>query len=449
MKASGVLCLDIVSDGKTGTFASKDATDKYLLSYDIESLYASSIRGGQFGVLKATANKITLDTTVTGSVCVTNSNLKVTPKSGNCDASTTTEYTCTSGMCTLNTGCTGVNESTHCIDAGKKLYASVKNASCNADTSESSYLVFKCTNKDTCTLLDDDGIDDLIGTESLLVYYADANKVFTQKKDGFFYLNTTKSKLVYCPSENNGTIVCSSITPSEGYYLNAARDDLTGAIITCLGTPVKCKKGNGTADFSYIDAGKEGNIISCAGTTCTTAPGSKMQGHAYIDGTETTTPNIMITYDRSEGKFVSTTLDFVPKYYVDADDPEKIKNIITCNNAGCTSSHGSTLPGHAYISGTDPEKMTLISYEDTDSDGEEDAFDVADDQIKTDSYFIDGTNPKNLISCTVSGGCFSGAPPIPSGSVMLFKTDGVTAGNTITCTNEGCISSKGKKIIIN
>jgi len=102
MKASGVLCLDVVSDGKTGTFAGKDATDKYLLSYDIESLYASSIRGGQFGVLKATDKKITLDTTVSGSICA-DADLKVTSKSGSCAAGST-EYTCTSGVCTLNTG---------------------------------------------------------------------------------------------------------------------------------------------------------------------------------------------------------------------------------------------------------------------------------------------------------------------------------------------------------
>ena len=99
MKIGAALCLDVATGlPKTAIFG----TDSYLVSFDIQSLYASSIRGGQFGVLKATDKKITLDTTVSGSICA-DANLKVTSKSGSCAAGST-EYTCTSGVCTLNTG---------------------------------------------------------------------------------------------------------------------------------------------------------------------------------------------------------------------------------------------------------------------------------------------------------------------------------------------------------
>jgi len=153
-------------------------------------------------------------------------------------------------------------------------------------------------------------------------------------------LDDKYSKIIYCV-DNVGTLVCTSQTPKEGYYLNSAATNLTGAIIKCNGNPLKCKSQDGTTNFSYIDEGREDHIISCGAGSCTTNPGSKLQGHGYVDGTTTTNPNVLSTYDRPSSKFKQTTLTLTASgvHYVNALNP---KQVTTCKTTdGCTSGNAS------------------------------------------------------------------------------------------------------------
>lgn len=340
---------------------------------------------------------------------------------------------------------------TYCIDSSKKLYSSTHSASCEVQSlTKEEYYLFKCTNKNSCTKLASgagipEAINQLTGIENLLLYYVNDSEQLIQKKDGFFYLETTNSKMLTCPGgsfngkcslsvtpgyyvntgtnsnvsdaaanpllnidqasgdataiekdnvltgnyyidansevglneftkiiscvDNEGTIVCTSKAPSEGYYLNAAREDLATSIIACKGNPIKCEIVTGTQDFSFIDTGKEGNIISCGAASCSTAPGNKLQGHAYRDGSDTTTKKVIITYNPTSNKFVSTilTLPAAPGlYYIDGLDPKKLIKCVT--GSGC---------------------------------------DAPDDILSNSSFHVDGTQSDYTITCRGDEGCFS------------------------------------------
>lgn len=192
----------------------------------------------------------------------------------------------------------------------------------------------------------------------------------------------------------NGDGLCIKATTfNSGYYLVGPPTVVTAEQYLSYGKMLKCLNSNFDActevtmgslsgGENFIDAVSSGNIITCVSSSS--------------------------CYSSSHGgSFGETT------YYVNGEDSLQI---IACSNTGCLSSPGSQLQGHAYISGTDPEKKKLITFDGT-------AFEVDGSQIEADSYYIDGTNPMNLISCTTSGGCFVGTPPIASGSSMLFKVD--------------------------
>jgi len=102
MKVGALICLDTTggSEKTAGVVASGVESKYYLVHYDPASVFASSMNPGEFGVLKATENDITLDTTITGDKCV-DANFVVTTKDGSCSNS---EYSCTSGICVAAKG---------------------------------------------------------------------------------------------------------------------------------------------------------------------------------------------------------------------------------------------------------------------------------------------------------------------------------------------------------
>jgi hypothetical protein len=420
MKVGALICLDTTggSEKTAGVVASGVESKYYLVHYDPASVFASSMNPGEFGVLKATENDITLDTTITGDKCV-DANFVVTTKDGSCSNS---EYSCTflalpicddtsSALCNKAGGSVTLIAGDYCINQAKTdIYKAEAGVCTKENLSQGTYKIFKCTSKNKCVDVSS-GIASLTGTENLLLYYFD--KALSQKNNGFYYL--ASQRLIYCPAGSNngacakvitkghyvntgnsnendkeakplltiasnddasavakasimtetyyldatslgsdgkyskiiycvdnvGTLVCTSQTPREGYYLNASKTDLTDSLINCRGNPVKCEIKAATNDYSYIDEGHKDYIISCSAGSCTTNPGSKLQGHGYVDGTTTTNPNVMITYDRTSSKFKQTTLTLTASgvHYVNALDP---KQLTTCKTTGgCTSGNAS------------------------------------------------------------------------------------------------------------
>jgi len=98
--SSLTLCLD---GSKTATFvATGNDPIQYLLNYGADSIFNTVIAENTYGIIKATEDSMTLDTTVTSNkeVCA-DVDQKVTdlPESGSCAATSTLYSLCTSGIC--------------------------------------------------------------------------------------------------------------------------------------------------------------------------------------------------------------------------------------------------------------------------------------------------------------------------------------------------------------
>lgn len=289
------------------------------------------------------------------------------------------------------------------------------------------------------------------------------------------------TNLITCNEEKCSTSVDTS-TATSIYYLNlAVTDKLQDAIIQC--TSAKCKKINGVSGGYYLNNGSDKTakpLIKCDSSKCFSTDDFKV-GVAYLDGgsyasskfaniikctssTSCGNPSPAFTADNEifyhfingVGSSINdaiitctgATIECKAEkgnvgYYVDAFDD---KHIITCTSSTCSSGPGSTVQGHAYIgASTAAKKSLIISF----SDGKFVSEDIANSINANDSnvYYIDATNPKNLISCigATSGGgtCTSSAHTLSSGDKLAFYTDGTESAHTIVCSSSGCISSQG------
>lgn len=183
-----------------------------------------------------------------------------------------------------------------------------------------------------------------------------------------FYFNAGGNLVISCTGEV-ADLTCSLKDDATGMYLNAdVTSALEDALLSC--TSGICEFIIGVDGDTYIDEAKAGNIITCysTGTKCTSDLGSTLQGHAYLDKSDTSSKKIIIC----------------PK-----------------NGGACVSS----------------------------------------DKTDTENYFINGSNPTELISCTSGGSCTSADK---SAVTLELKSDGTQDGYTIACSSvlKGCVSSK-------
>lgn len=177
---------------------------------------------------------------------------------------------------------------------------------------------------------------------------------------------TTYSNMITC---NESSCISSEIADNEaGNYIDAA--DPT-KIISCVVSDDKapCSStahgGTNEAPKYFVDASNTKNIITCNSSGCTSAPGSTLQGHAYVDGGDS---KKIITFSSNE--FASdgtaiTELDNNTKklYYIDGTNP---KRIIVCTGAAgggsCAAPIEPDLTSIKYFlqkDGTNPSAYTI------------------------------------------------------------------------------------------
>ena len=320
-----------------------------------------------------------------------------------------------SAYCTYEDGSSGTNlpVGRFCIHTDGKIYKSI-DGDCQAQGTQGSFL-FKANGNfyESITLE-----SSYTGNDSGLIYECGASGANCKQVISSNIVVGDNKYMYSCDKDG----LCSKKTSvNPGYYLVGPPSVVSEKSYLSYGKLLKCTNtllniceliDTGTdpvtANDNYIDAASSDNIITCPGTTS--------------------------CYSSAHGASATE-----PKYYIDGENK---LNIITCNGSGCTLSPGSQLQGHAYISGTDLSKKTMIKYNGSSA--------FVTEVITEEKYYIDGPNPKYLITCTVSGGCFSGTPSIPSGSTIRIEDDALADdGQKITCSEEGCISAKSKHNKIN
>jgi len=162
--------------------------------------------------------------------------------------------------------------------------------------------------------------------------------------------------------------------------------------------------GTATAPIYYIDSSIQINYISCNGSACTST------AH---EGT-----------------------DDEPKYYIDSTNKS---NIIICRNTGCHTNYGSTHPGHAYLDSTNVSNIIICSPTNgcTSTAGE-----INVKYINGNDY-DSISNYKKLISC-IAANPTTGDPitcSVGDADVGIY-VDGTDTSRSITCTDDGCNSTK-------
>lgn len=131
-------------------------------------------------------------------------------------------------------------------------------------------------------------------------------------------------------------------------------------------------------------------------------------------------------------------------------------NIIICDDQThkCKSEVGSNITGHAYLDASDYKSQTIFNCPTAQAacalvTAANTAIGALAEETEK-MYFVDGTDPTKLIICSGTGIAGKGkceisqTPPIEDGNVLAFFNDEITAANTISCSDSGCISSKGK-----
>lgn len=165
-----------------------------------------------------------------------------------------------------------------------------------------------------------------------------------------------------------------------------------------------CEKVTSITDGYFIDiVSASTNVFSCVtrSKSCSIQAGSKEQGHAYIDASDSSNQSVII----SDGTDYSSVL-------------------------------GSQLQGHAYIDDSDPSSKSIITCDEYGCTSEDVIKNLGADK---ELYFIDATDPTYLITCKKNiGKCSSAA--VTSG-IYLDGTDSSNV-HSILCTTSGCISSK-------
>jgi len=191
------------------------------------------------------------------------------------------------------------------------------------------------------------------------------------------------------------------ITSNKYYVLDGTNSK---KIIKCTHED-GCSIIDSTANTYYIDPATDTNIIECSSTACTSvAHGEGGNGAVF---------------------------------FVDAG----IKgNILKCTDAdGCLSIPGSTASGHAYVASTKSiaDGKGII----TCSDGVCVSADKSSAFSSSDIYYVDGSNPKNLITCNKDA---SPSKCKSQNTTTKQYVDAIDTTKIIDCSANGCFSTKSK-----
>jgi len=244
-----------------------------------------------------------------------------------------------------------------------------------------------------------------------LIFSCDLSQCSQYISTHYLYKNNKNNYLYQC--DNNG--ICNiKHSISTGYYLTGSPTFSSTFPYISYYSLIQCNKSNNpskcintaipTGDF--INKLNNKSIIHCNGTTCISTNGNIIQGHGYIDITDSLKKTIItcsINKCISEDKYTLLTISYNNLYFIDATSTS---NIIICTTSNCSSQN---------ISNNLTEGQKL--------------------------YFIDGTNITNIITCS-NNGCISGDSGALSNKNAIY-TDGAINGRTLTCTVNGCISSNG------
>ena len=219
-----------------------------------------------------------------------------------------------------------------------------------------------------------------------------------------------------------------------------------------------CQSDSGytTVGYAYIDSSSKvaatapatdpyyTNIITCSRINGCTSSTGKTDGHVYIDALVDDHPNI-ITCASKNGHVECSSGDGVHDgaVYLDATSPG---NVIQCSSASpytCSSYEANEKPGNAYIDAAQqisgPKYRSIITCQtgtcvsSTKTAG-------------TTTYYIDGTDNKNIITCSGAGdefNCISDdkCTSIANNNSHVSFDDGTISTNTIYCFMDiGCLS---------
>jgi len=265
--------------------------------------------------------------------------------------------------------------------------------------------------------------------------------------------NSLENAIVKCDTENK----CSRENGVNGaYYLNSGSDNSSELLIKCDAT--KCftmhysysetKTSDAFLDRGSFANNKYVNVIKCIAATGCSNPiltAGADNFYYFINGGSTSINDAIITCT-GEPLECTAGKGLAEGFYVDSVDD---KRVISCDSSSCVSTPGSKLQGHAYIKAVaSGKKDNIITYDKATgkfvTTSKKD--DIGTDEDKL--YYIDGSNPKKLISCigaTSGGGECTSATPTMGSNKYLFYPDGTDpTDHTIVCSSDGCISSKGK-----
>jgi len=274
--------------------------------------------------------------------------------------------------------------------------------------------------------------DIALGNKRAIVTFPDTNTVFGVGNNEVVFLSITKRTV-----KVTGTIpITETLTDTNvKYYVSVTGTNNSGILLKCNSTA--CKK-LAEADVSvvpnkntYLDANNPYSVIQCtAGYSCTSISGSMEKGHAYIDaGSKTNTKYTNVITCNYETGCVSTVAKTDGHVYIDATQTG-FTNIIKCNSEGCESVAGSTTAGHVYIDATIPENVIQCTSGNCIS--QEGSFKAGYAYIDS-AQVVSETKYRSIITCQ-TGTCVSTTKSV--GSTINF-IDGTEIKNIITCTGTG------------
>jgi len=248
--------------------------------------------------------------------------------------------------------------------------------------------------------------------------------------NGKIYRSTdTACEIAYGDSDKTGTYIFKS--NSNGYSAAVIGTDINNLLIYECDT-TSCKQLLQT-NYLYSDT----NFYYCKNDGLCDDVTSKFGNNkwCYLMGAPTISksyPYLQYTSlhlcEKSENK-ISCIPNMIDGSFRDDDN---IKNIIICKENTCSSVGGNITTGHAYILSLNKKyvvicKINVCSYVITEAE----------------QYYIDGTNTQNLITCA-SDKCSS----TNNSSGTFIDATNSESLNTITCTDDGCVSESGLKSLL-
>ncbi|ORX48692.1 hypothetical protein BCR36DRAFT_584245 [Piromyces finnis] len=219
---------------------------------------------------------------------------------------------------------------------------------------------------------------------------------------GFFIDGSSSSDIILCSVYQSPTLEKSIRYYYDGNDIKTVEENNSeNKYIKCENIP---HKGTDKAPMNFLtDTG----IIHCISSGC-----------SFIQAPETAEANFHVSNNQ---------------------------DLLMCNNSKCYKVVDVKSKPYAYISASDSDYKTLIFCE----PGEEKNICIENDisnkiNTKGSLFFIDGTYPSKIISCTSSEGCKSISLSFNLINETLYFIDGTDVKNIITCSKDGC--NRGNKI---